>query len=170
MLEERKNVHTTKGNPVTLLGPEIKPGDKAPGFTLLDENFNEVNSQSFGGNICIYNVVSSLDTSVCDTQTRRFNEEAAKLKNVEIITISVDLPSAQKRWCGAAGIKNVRVLSDYRDLSFGKAFGVLIKELHLLARSVFVVNRDGVVSHVEYVKEMTTYPNYEKALNVAISL
>jgi thiol peroxidase len=115
----------------------------------------------------LISVVPSIDTGVCDAQTRRFNEEAAKLDNVQILTISVDLPFAQKRWCGANGIDNVQMLSDHRDVSFGEAYGVLIKELRLLARAIFVVDSNDQVTYVEYVSEVTDHPNYEAAIEAA---
>ncbi len=162
---ERKNVVTSKGNPVTLLGPEIKVGTRAPDFMVLDNQSIVFSSKQVAGKVRIYNVVTSLDTSICDLQTKRFNEEAARLgDNVEILTISVDLPTAQKRWCGAAGIDKVKVLSDHRDLSFGLAYGVVIKELRLLSRSIFIVDQSDTVRYVEYVKEVSSHPDYEKAL------
>ena len=164
MSVERKNVVTSKGNPVTLLGPEIKVGTKAPDFTVLDNQFAAFSSKETAGKVRIYNVVTSLDTSICDLQTKRFNEEAAGLGKVEILTISVDLPTAQKRWCGAAGIDKVRVLSDHRDLSFGFAYGVVVKETRLLSRSIFIVDQTDTVRYVEYVNEISSHPDYDKAL------
>ena len=171
MAEERNNVATSNGNPVTLLGPEIRTGEAAPEFSALNQDLSVFQSSSLTNRVRIYNVVQSLDTGVCDQQTRRFNEEAAKLGDkVDIVTISVDLPFAQRRWCGAAGIERVKVVSDHRDLSFGSAYGVVIKELRLIARSLFVVDSQNVVRHVEYVKELSTHPDYEAALNVVRSL
>ncbi|MBN2410547.1 thiol peroxidase [candidate division KSB1 bacterium] len=168
---ERKNVVTSKGNPVTLLGPEIKVGDKAPDFEVLDNQSTVFSSKQAAGKIRIYNVVTSLDTSICDLQTKRFNEEAAVLgDDVEILTISVDLPTAQKRWCGAAGVDKVKVLSDHRELSFGLAFGVAIKELRLLSRSIFIVDKSDTVRYVEYVKEVASHPDYDKALSAVKAL
>ncbi len=162
---ERPGVVTFKGNPLTLMGPEIKPGDRAPEFQVVGQDLASVTRSDANGKILLISVVPSLDTPVCDAQTRRFNEEAAKLPvGVEIWTISMDLPFAQKRWCGAAGIDRIKVLSDHKDASFGTAFGALIKELRLLARAIFVVDRDGTVRHVEYVREVTTHPNYDAAL------
>lgn len=158
---------TFKGKPVTLIGPEIKPGDKAPDFTVLANDLTPVTLADTRGQVRLISVVPSLDTAVCDAQTRRFNEEAAKLPNVKILTISVDLPFAQKRWCGAAGIENVQTLSDHRDLSFGKAYGVAIKELRLLARAIFVIDSSDTVTYVEYVPESTNHPNYEAAIEAA---
>ncbi len=165
-MEERTGIVTIHGDPLTLVGKEVKVGDKAPNFVALDNDLSPVEFSSFQGKICVISVVGSLDTSVCDIQTRKFNEEAGKLSSdVVILTISMDLPFAQKRWCGAAGVDKVITLSDHRDASFGTSYGVLIKELRLLARSVFVVDRDGVVRYIEIVKEFTDEPDYESALN-----
>ncbi|MEK4178181.1 thiol peroxidase [Aeribacillus sp. FSL K6-1121] len=158
---------TFKGNPVTLLGNEVKVGDKAPDFKVLANDLSEVTLADTKGQVRIISVVPSIDTGVCDAQTRRFNEEASKLDNVKILTISMDLPFAQKRWCGANGIENVQLLSDHRDASFGQAYGVLIKELRLLARAVFVVDSNNNVTYVEYVSEATNHPNYEAAIEAA---
>ncbi len=157
---------TFKENPMTLLGEEVKKGDKAPNFTVLANDLSERTLNDYSG-VRIISVVPSLDTGVCDAQTRKFNEEAAGLNNVNVLTISADLPFAQKRWCGAAGIENAITLSDHRDLSFGKAFGVAIKELRLLARAVFVVDSKDEVVHAEYVSEATNHPDYEEALKAA---
>jgi thioredoxin-dependent peroxiredoxin len=158
---------TFKGNNVTLLGNEVKVGDQAPDFTVLGNDLSEVTLQDSKGSVRLISVVPSLDTGVCDAQTRRFNEEAASLGNVKVLTVSVDLPFAQKRWCGANGIENVQTLSDHRALSFGEAYGVAIKELRLLARAVFVVDSNDKVTYVEYVSEATDHPNYESALEAA---
>ena len=163
---ERKGVITFKSNPLTLIGPELKAGDRAPDFKLLANDLSEVTLANFKGKTKIISVVPSLDTPVCDMQTRRFNDEAAKLpSNTIVLTVSMDLPFAQSRWCGAAGAKNVKTLSDHRDGAFGKAYGVLIKELRLLSRSIFIVSQDDKIQYVEYVKEITQHPDYEKALN-----
>jgi thiol peroxidase len=154
-----------KGSPMTLVGPEIRVGDKAPGFSVRTQDLQPFTLQDTRGKVRLFSVVPSLDTPVCDMQTRRFNEEAAKLGDkVEIITVSMDLPFAQKRWCGAAGIDKVKVVSDYYDRSFAQAYGTLIKELHLESRAIFVVDDKDVVRHVEYVPEVTSHPNYEAAL------
>ncbi|MFT4414988.1 thiol peroxidase [Fredinandcohnia humi] len=158
---------TFKGNPVTLLGSEVKVGDKAPEFTVLANDLSPVTLADSKGSVRLISVVPSIDTGVCDAQTRRFNEEASSLGNVKILTVSVDLPFAQKRWCGANGIENVQTLSDHRELSFGEAYGVAIKELRLLARAVFVVDSNDTVTYVEYVSEATNHPNYEAALEAA---
>lgn len=155
---------TFKGNPVTLIGAEVKVGDKAPNFTVLANDLSPVTLEDSKGKVRLISVVPSIDTGVCDAQTRRFNEEAAKLENATVLTVSVDLPFAQKRWCAAAGLENVHTLSDHRDLSFGENYGVVMKELRLLARSVFVVDSNDTVTYVEYVGEGTDHPNYEAAI------
>ncbi len=158
---------TFKEKPVTLLGNEVKVGEKAPNFTVLANDLSPVTLENSKGSVRLISVVPSLDTGVCDAQTRRFNEAAAQLDNVKILTVSVDLPFAQKRWCGAAGIDKVQTLSDHRDLSFGKAYGLAIQELRLLARAVFVVDSNDTVVYVEYVSEATNHPNYEAAIDAA---
>jgi len=167
---ERPKAVTFKGNPVTLVGREVKGGDRASDFTVLDNSLAPVTLKDTAGKVRIISVVPSLDTPVCDQQTRRFNAEAAKLPNAEILTVSMDLPFAQKRWCGAAGIDKVRTLSDHREASFGLAFGTLIKELRLNTRAVFVVDQEGTVRYVEYVKEITSHPDYDAALAAARQL
>ena len=158
---------TFGGNPVTLLGSEVKVGDKAPNFTVLANDLSPVTLEDSKGSVRLISVVPSLDTGVCDAQTRRFNEEAAKFDNVQILTISVDLPFAQGRWCGAAGVDKVQTLSDHRDLSFGEAYGIAIQEPRLLARAVFVVDSNDTVTYAEYVSEATDHPNYEAAIEAA---
>ena len=167
--QERKGIVTFKGNPLTLLGPEVKTGVKAPGFQVLGQELSPISLESYKGKIVLISVVPSLDTPVCDQQTRRFNQEAAKLPGVEMLTVSMDLPFAQKRWCGAAGIDQVKTGSDHRDASFGLAYGTLIKELRLLSRAIFLVDRSGTIRYVEYVPEVTSHPNYDAALAVARS-
>ena len=150
--------------PVTLLGTKVRVGDVAPDFTVLSNDLSPVTLADSKGKVRLVSVVPSLDTGVCATQTRKFNEEASALgDDVTILTVSVDLPFAQKRWCGAEGIEAVQTVSDHRDLSFGEAYGVVIKELRLLARSVFVIDKDDKVVYVEYVPEVTDHPNYDKA-------
>ena len=167
-MQERKGVVAFKGNPMTLLGPEIKAGDKAPDFHVVDAALSPVTLADFRGKVKIISAVPSLDTPTCDTETRRFNQEAAKLPgNVVVLTISLDLPFAQKRWCAAAGIDRVRVLSDYRDRSFAGAYGVLIKELMLLSRSIFVVDASDTVRYVQHVKEISGEPDYAAVLEAA---
>ena len=167
---ERKGAVTLRGNPMTLAGPELKVGDKAPDFKLLGNDMKPVTLADTAGKVRILAVIPSLDTPVCDAETRRFNEEAAQLPGVEILTVSMDLPFAQARWCGAAGVKNVRTLSDYRDRSFGPAYGVLIQELQLEARAVFVLDKDNTIRHAEYVKEVAEHPNYSAILEAAKKL
>jgi thioredoxin-dependent peroxiredoxin len=158
---------TFKGNPITLLGNEVNVGDNAPDFKVLANDLSEVKLADTKGKVRLITSVPSLDTGVCDAEIRRFNEEASKLDNVSLLTVSVDLPFAQKRWCGAAGVENVQTLSDHRDLSFGEAYGVTIQELRLLTRAVFVVNSNDKVTYVEYVSEATDHPNYEAAIEAA---
>ena len=162
--QERAGAVKFKGNPLTLIGPEIKAGSKAPDFQVLAQDLSPVTLAAFKGKTLLISVTPSLDTPVCDMQARRFNEEAAKLSGVEILNVSMDLPFAQKRWCGAAGIDRIKVVSDHKDASFGSAYGTLIKELRLLTRSIFVVDGAGTVRYVEYVPEVTSHPNYEAAL------
>jgi len=163
-MKERTGLVTIHGNPLTLIGTETGTGSPAPEFEVLDNDLAPVKFSAFRGKICLISSVPSLDTPVCDTETRRFNQDAQGLHpDVEILTISMDLPFAQKRWCGAAGAKRVRTFSDHRDASFGKAYGVLIKELRLLARAVFVVDRKGILQHLELVREVASEPDYEAA-------
>jgi thiol peroxidase len=170
-MEERKGLVTMKGKPVTLVGQAVKVGQKAPDFEVTANDLSPVKFSSFAGKVCIIASVPSLDTSVCDMETRKFNEKASGLgSDVVVLTISMDLPFAQKRWCGAAGIKNVQTLSDYRDASFGNAYGVLIKDLRLLARAVFVVDKKGVVRYLQIVPEIATEPDYDAALKAAKEL
>ena len=165
---ERKDVITMKGNPLTLVGDEVKVGDAAADFEVVANDLSTVKLSSFLGKVCIISSVPSLDTPVCDTMTRRFNEAAGELgEDVVVLTISMDLPFAQSRWCGAAGVENVQILSDHREADFGEAFGVLIKELRLLARAVFVVNKEGIIRYIEVVNELTNEPDYEAALKAA---
>lgn len=162
MTQERGSVATFKGNPITLVGPELKVGDQAPDFRLNKNLLEEVTLQDFAGKIKLISVVPSLDTGVCDAQTRRFNQEAAALgEDVVILTVSADLPFAQARWCGAAGVNRVITLSDYKDNSFGKAYGVLIKEFALDHRAVFVLDRDNTIRYVEVLSEMGEHPEYD---------
>ena len=171
MGEETANVVTIEGKPLTLVGNEVKVGDRAPDFEVIDNELETVKSSSFRGKVCVILSVPSLDTPVCDVETRKFNEEAVQLgPDVVLLTISMDLPFAQKRWCGAAGVTRVQTLSDHRDASFGESYGVLIKELRLLARGVFVVDRDGIVRYAEVVKEITNEPDYEAVLNAVKGL
>jgi thiol peroxidase len=168
-MAERAGAITMKGNPLTLVGNEIKTGDNAPDVTLVANDLSEVKLSSFKGKKVILSVVPSLDTGICDLQTKRFNQEAGKLSDTVILTISKDLPFAQKRWCGAANATAVQTLSDYRS-NFGENYGVLIKGLNLLARSIFVVDQDGKVRYTQLVKEVATEPNYDEVLNAAKSI
>ncbi len=167
----RKGEHTFKGKPLTLVGPRLQPGDKLPDFTLLDQSFGPVRLADTPPKVRIFSVVPSLDTPVCDLQAKRFNEEAGKFGDkVAVYTVSVDTPFAQGRWCGAAGAKNMTVLSDVYDRSFGDCFGVHIEEMGLLARSVFIFDQDGILRYVEYVPEFTNLPDYDRALEAARNL
>ncbi len=165
MATERSAATTLKGNPFTLIGAEVKVGQQAPEFTALAGDLSPVTLASSKGKTRLILSVPSLDTPVCDAETRKFNEEAAKLSGTEVLVISMDLPFAQGRFCTTAGIKNVKCLSDHRDGSFGNAYGTLIKELRLLSRAVFIIGADDKVQYVEYVKEVATHPNYDAALN-----
>jgi len=170
-MEDRTGIVTMKGNPLILIGKEVKVGDFAPDFEVLDNDLSPVKLSSFRGKICVISSVPSLDTPVCDMETRRFNQEAGKLNtDVQILTMSMDLPFAQKRWCGAAGVDKVVTLSDHRNASFGTAYGVLIKELRLLARSVFVVDREGIIRYIQMVKEITEEPDYEAIMDAVNNL
>ena len=164
---ERPGATTLRGNPLTLVGPQLKPGDKAPDFALVDNALKPVTLADTGTNVRIISVVPSLDTPVCDAQTKRFNEEAAKLPDVDIFTVSMDLPFAQKRWCGAFGVDKIKMLSDHRDGSFGSHYGTLIKELRIESRAIFVVDRHNTINYAEYVKEVADHPDYEAALTAA---
>jgi thioredoxin-dependent peroxiredoxin len=163
---DRTGVITMKGRPLTLSGADVKVGDKAPDFTVLDGNLSEIHLKDFKGKIKLISVTPSLDTPVCDLQLRRFNQEAALLPyDVEILNISMDLPFAISRFCTVAEIAKIRALSDHRDASFGNAYGVLIKELRLLARSIFIVDKDSIVKYREIVAEQSSHPDYDKALD-----
>ncbi len=165
MPQERPGAVTFLGNPLTAVGSELKVADKAPGFSVLSNDLKPVTLADSAGKVRLLSVVPSLDTPVCDMQTRRFNQEAASLgDNVVILTLSMDLPFAQKRWCGAAGVDRVQTLSDHRDASFGLAYGTLIKELRLLSRAIFVIDARDTIRYVEYVKEISSHPNYDAAL------
>jgi thiol peroxidase len=167
---ERPGATTMRGNPLTLLGPELKAGEKAPDFSAVDDGLKPVNLAGTGNAVRIFSVVPSLDTPVCDAQTKRFNEEAAKLPGVQIFTISMDLPFAQKRWCGNYGVDKIKMLSDHRSGSFGEHYGTLIKDMRIESRAIFVLDTDDTIKHVEYVKEVADHPNYETALAAARSL
>jgi len=165
-MKERANLVTMKGKPVTLLGDGVEVGQSAPDFRVVDNDLNPAGREGCRDKICIILSVASLDTPVCEVETKRFNQEAAALgDDVRILVISMDLPFAQKRWCAAEGVKNLKTLSDHREASFGTAYGVLIKELRLLARSVFVIDRKGIIRYIELVKDVSREPDYERALN-----
>ncbi|AIQ52034.1 thiol peroxidase [Paenibacillus sp. FSL R7-0331] len=165
MTQERTGVATFKGNPITLVGPELKAGDSAPDFTVSKNLLENASLSDYAGKIKLISVVPSLDTGVCDAQTRRFNSEAAELgDDVVILTISTDLPFAQARWCGAAGIDRVITLSDHKEAAFGQAYGVLIKEFRLDMRSIFVIDKNNKLTYAEYLGEMSEHPNYDAAI------
>jgi thiol peroxidase len=164
---ERAGAVTLRGNSMTLVGPELKTGQKAPDFEAVNDSLQTVNLEKTGHTVRIFSVIPSLDTPVCDAQTKRFNEEAAKLEGVDIFTVSMDLPFAQKRWCGAFGIDRVKMLSDHKTGSFGERYGTLIKELRIESRALFVVDQDNTLRHVEYVPEVADHPNYDAALDAA---
>jgi thiol peroxidase len=160
-MKERIGVITMKGKPLTLVGQEVSVGGKAPEFVAIDNALNPIPWSSFQGKTVVLSSVPSLDTPVCDLETRRFNEEASRLSpEIIFLTISMDLPFAQRRWCGAAGVTRVQTLSDHREASFGLAYGVLIKELRLLARAVFIVDRAGIIRYIQLVPEVAQEPDY----------
>lgn len=170
-MTERTGELTFKGSPLTVIGKKLKVGDKAPDFTLLANDLSPVTLATDAGKVRIVSVVPSLDTPVCDTQTRKFNESVAQFGGkVVCYTVSADLPFAQKRWCGNAGVQNVVTLSDHRDMNFGNAYGTHIKELRLEQRAVFVIDGNGVVQYAEYVPEVAQEPNYDAPLAKAKSL
>ncbi|MBE0556824.1 MAG: thiol peroxidase [Proteobacteria bacterium] len=168
---ERFGEVTFQGNPLTAVGPELKAGDTAPEFTLLANDLSTVSLSDSAGKVCLISVVPSLDTPVCDMQTRKFNEELAAMGDkVAGYTVSADLPFAQARWCGAANVQNMQTLSDHRDMAFGNAYGTHIKELRLESRAVFVIDSKRVIQHAEYIKEITEHPDYDGALSVVSRL
>jgi thiol peroxidase len=170
-MNERHGEYAVKGHPLTVLGEKLAVGDQAPGATLIANNWAPVDLADWVGKVRLISVVPSLDTSVCDAQTRRFNEEAAGLgEDVVVLTISTDLPPAQKRWCGAAGVERVITLSDHKEMAFAQAYGTYVKEQRLEQRAVFVVDRDGTIQYAEYVPDMSQQPNYEASLTVARAL
>ncbi|MFA5553365.1 MAG: thiol peroxidase [Phycisphaerae bacterium] len=164
-MSERKGAVTMKGNPLTLTGGEVAVGQKAPDFAVLAGDLSPAGLEKFKGKKCVILSVPSLDTSVCSIEAKKFNEKASELSDdVAILVISMDLPFAQSRWCAAEGVKNVHLFSDYRDASFGTAYGVLIKELRLLARAVFVVDKNSVIKYMQLVPEIASEPDYEAAM------
>lgn len=166
IMQERKGLITFKGAPLTLAGKELKVNDLLPDVVLTAPDLSDVRLSDFRGQTLILSTVPSLDTGICDLQTRRFNEEAQKLAGrAVVLTVSMDLPFAQKRWCGAAGAEHIRVASDYKEAAFAKAAGLLIKELHLLARSVIIADKNGKVVYIQLVPEVATEPDYDAVLN-----
>ena len=162
---------TFKGNPLTLVGTQPKVGEPSPDFEVLGNDLSPVKLSGLRGKVCVICAVPSLDTPVCDTEIRNFNEQATSLgDDVAVLAISMDLPFAQARWCGAAGVENVQTLSDHRDATFGTKYGVLIEELRLLARAIFVVDKEGLIRYIEVVEEMTNEPDYEAALKAVKDL
>ena len=168
---ERKGVSTFGKSPVTLVGPELKAGDKAPAFSVIAADRSVFTQENLKGKPTIICSIPSVDTGLCDRETKRFNDEARKLGDrVQVAVISCDLPFRLKSWCGAAGVENARLYSDHREVNFGVAFGTLMKELRILSRAVFVTDKDGVVRHVEYVADAGTEPNYDNAIDAAKKL
>jgi thiol peroxidase len=170
-MAERKGLVTFGGRPVTLVGDEVKVGDRMPDVTLVGNDMTDAALGSFAGKVLVLSAVASLDTSTCDVETRRFNTEAVKLgDDVRVLTVSMDLPFAQKRWCGAAGVDRLTTYSDHRDAAFGLAYGVLIEKLRLLARAVFVVDQAGVIQYIQIVPEVANEPDYEEVLQAVSKL
>jgi thioredoxin-dependent peroxiredoxin len=161
-----KRTVALKGQPLILIGPEIRVGQKAPDFKLLAPDFSEMELSQSKGKVRLLSVMHSLDTPVCDLQTRRFEAEASRFKDVVIYAISMDLPFAQARYCGAHDITNLKTLSDHREASFGRAYGVLIEGSRLLSRAVFIIDKDDTIRYVEYVPEVTQHPNYDRAIEI----
>ncbi|MHB0994874.1 MAG: thiol peroxidase [Elusimicrobiales bacterium] len=170
--EAAKRTVTMHGRPMALAGDEIKPGMAAPDFKVTDNDMLPMKFlRSYKGKVAVVVCVPSLDTPVCDLEARRFNKEAEALgPDVGVLVVSMDLPFAQKRWCGAAGVKAVRTFSDYQKADFGKAWGVLIKDLRLLARAVFIVDKDGTVKYAQIVPEVTKEPDYDEVLTALKAL
>jgi thiol peroxidase len=168
---ERTGELTLKGNPLTVIGPRLKPGDKFPAVKLTAPDWSEVDLGTFSGSVRLISVVPSLDTGICDAQTKRFNEEAERLADkAKVITVSADLPWAQKRWMSDAEVKNIVVLSDHKDMAFGDAAGTHVKEMRIEQRAVFVVDKDDTVTYVEYVPEIAQHPDYDAALEAVHKL
>ncbi len=166
-LQERSGAVTLRGNKMTLVGPELKSGQIAPDFDAVNCSMQPVNLEKTGRGVRIFSVIPSLDTPVCDAQTKRFNEELSKLQGVEVFSVSMDLPFAQKRWCDAYGVDRIKMLSDHKTASFGEKYGTLIKELRIESRALFVVDKDNTLRYVEYVPEVADHPNYDAALEAA---
>ncbi len=163
-LPQKKELVSAKGKPLTLLGPELKVGDKAPEFQVVDNSLNPVKLSDFKGKVVLLSVTPSVDTGICDLQAKRFNKMATEVSgDVVILNISVDLPFALARWCGATGSDKIKTLSDYQDWNFGLQYGLLIKETRLLARSVWIIDKKGVIQYIQIVPELPTEPNYDEA-------
>lgn len=170
-MQERTGVTAMQGNPLTLMGPELKIGDKAPEFSVVANDMNPVKLSDFDSKVIVISAIPSLDTPVCDLETQRFNHEASKLGNdIKILTISMDLPFAQKRWCGANNVEQVITLSDHKEASFGEAFGVLIKELRLLARAVFVLDEKRIIRDIIILDDVVKEPDYDKVIEAVKQL
>jgi len=170
-MDEKVRTVKMKGNPLTLVGSKVEVGDQVPSFQVVGNDMSVVKCESFAPKVCVILTVPSLDTPVCDMEVRKFNEAASELDpDIEILAVSMDLPFAQKRWCGAAGISRIQTLSDYREASLGRAFGVLIKELRLLARAVFIIDKSGKIRYKQIVEEATEEPDYESALKAVKNL
>ena len=170
-MTERKGIVTMGGKPITLIGDEVKVDMEAPDVEVIDNDLSPVKISSFSGKVVIISSVPSLDTPVCDIETRKLDDEVGKLDfDVEILTISMDLPFAQKRWCGAAATKKVKTLSDYRDASFGMSYGVLIKEVRLLARAIFILDKERIIRYIQLVKEVTNEPDYSEVMSAVKKL
>lgn len=170
-MKEMTGIVTMGGSPVTLMGEELKAGDKAPDFVAIDNDMKEARLSDYKGKVIVISSVPSLDTSVCSLETERFNQEADKLgEKVQVLTISMDLPFAQKRWCAAQGVYNLQTLSDHRDADFGTGYGVLMKENRLLARAIFVIDKQGIIRYIQVVPEITKEPDYDEVLKAVQDL
>ncbi|HJF17487.1 MAG TPA: thiol peroxidase [Globicatella sulfidifaciens] len=161
---------TFKGEFVTIIGKQLKVGEQLPDFTLVNPDLVKQSLADFEGKKKVLSIVPSVDTGICDAQTRQFNQSLSDMENTVVLTVSCDLPFAQKRWCGASGIENALLLSDYYDQSFGKAYGVLMEEWHLLARAVIVANEQNEITYVEYLDNVNSHPDYEAAINAVKEL
>ena len=168
---EKKGITAMQGNPLTLIGPELKIGDKAPDFLVAANDMKPVKLSDFDSKVIVISAIPSLDTPVCNLETQRFNHEASKLgQDIKILTISMDLPFAQKRWCGANNVEDVITLSDHKEASFGQAFGVLIKELRLLARAVFVLDEERVIRDIIILDDVEKEPDYNRVIETVKKL
>lgn len=169
-MSKRNNEVTMKGSPITLLGPRLTTGITAPDFMVVNPDMSPLKLNQFAGKVIVINPVPSIDTSVCDAQVHKFNELAGSLKDVVILSVSVDLPFALSRYCAAEGIDAVKTTSDYNHLDFGLKYGYVIEELRLLSRGLVVIDQQGIIKYIEYVKEVTTHPDYDAALAVVKQL